>query len=138
MSVELKIKTKHLALEPAIIKCEEYKLKKQIKAYREYYQVTETDHWTLHKTHPALNQLKYKLISLISHRRWDLKNEVRATLLARAYIANKPYALVERTRKDEITFNLEIVPRVVKMVARYGDCKITEKQILQWATLNKN
>ena len=42
MSVELKIKSKHLALEPAIIRHEENKLLKQMKWYKQHHQITDT------------------------------------------------------------------------------------------------
>lgn len=141
MSIQLKIKAKHLALEPAIIKHEEKKLKKQIKAYREYHQVTEHGWSALSKNHKSLSDLESKLVSLSSHRKHDVRNEARATALARAYIAGKPYSLVERSRREEIFFVYRIVPRVVAMVTKYGNYdqrKVTAETIKIWASLNKN
>lgn len=141
MSIQLKIKAKHLALEPAIIKHEEKKLKKQIKAYREYHQVTEHGWSALSKNHKSLSDLESNLVSLSSHRKHDVRNEARATALARAYIAGKPYSLVERSRREEIFFVYRIVPRVVAMVTKYGNYdqrKVTAETIKIWASLNKN
>jgi hypothetical protein len=141
MSIQLKIKAKHLALEPAVIKHEEQKLKKQIKAYREYYQVTEHGWSAISKSHKNLFDLEAKLISLASHRKWDVRNESRATALARAYLAGKSYTLIERSRKDEMLFVNRIVPRIVAMVTKYGNYdqrKVTVETIKTWSTITKN
>ena len=123
MSIELKIKAKHLALEPAIIRHEEDKLKKQMK----YHRGDEGSYWTFER----------KLNELSAHRRWNVRNESRATNLARAYLAGKPYALHEKRRKDnDIMFQLYIVPRIVSMVAKYGkgdQRKVTREVIYDWS-----
>ena len=49
MSIELKIKSKHLALEPAIIRKEEDRLKARIKYYKVHHQVTDSDEWSYYK-----------------------------------------------------------------------------------------
>lgn len=123
MSIELKIKAKHLALEPNIIKHEEQKLKGQIK----YTQGTD-------------QSLIWKLNSLVNHRKWNVRNESRATELARAYLAGKSYATVEQKRKpeNEHTFHMFIIPRVVAMVTKYGkgdQRKITADVIKEWSKL---
>jgi hypothetical protein len=121
MNIELKIKAKHLALEPSIIKCEENKLKKQIK----YTKGTDA-------------KLIYKLNELVNHRKWNVRNESRATELARAYLAGKPYTYVEKKRKDDGMFQLYIVPRIVAMVTKYGtgdQRKIDRKIIQEWSKL---
>lgn len=123
MSIELKIKAKHLALEPHVIRHEERKLKKQIR----YTQGTD-----------AL--LIMKLNSLVCHRRWNVRNESRATELARAYIAGKAYTKVEQKRKpeNEYTFQRFILPRIVAMVTRYGSGeqrKVTSDTIKEWSML---
>lgn len=121
MSIELKIKSKHLALEPNIIRHEERKLKKQIK----YTQ--GTDH-----------SLIYKLNDLHSHRVRNVRNEARATYLARAFIEGKSYTSVERKRHDDGLFQMYIVPRIVAMVQRYGKREqrgITSDVIKQWSKL---
>lgn len=125
MSVELKIKAKHLALEPGIIRKEEYKFLKQ-------YQ------WSLNQYRAAGNNDMYprwddkafnKYCSLNSHRKWDVRNEARATFLARAYIAGAEYSTVEQKRKpeNEFKFNTYILPRVCSMVAKYGNTTIPKE-----------
>ena len=119
MCIELKIKAKHLALEPRIIKHEERKLKGQIK----YTNGTDIS-------------LIWKLNSLVSHRKWNVRNESRATELARAYLAGKPYNYVEKKRKDNVVFQLYIVPRIVAMVTKYGkgdQRRITADVIKEWS-----
>jgi hypothetical protein len=110
MSIKLKIKSKHLALEAGVIRFEEQKLKRQIE-------------WL--KTHQQ-DEAKVRAMweSLNSHRRFDVRNEARATYLARAYIEGRKYETVEIERKDNGTFYSYIMPRVVSMVIRYKLGKI--------------
>lgn len=117
MTVELKIKSKHLALEPAIIRIEEHKLLKQIKHLKAYHQVNDNYSDVTYPIHVKWN-------SLSNHRKWDVRNEARATYLARAYLAGKPYKVVEQKREDNHLFNIYIVPRVFAMVAKYGENKV--------------
>lgn len=122
MSIELKIKSKHLALEPAIIRKEENKILKQIRSGR------------INDTVPLLR--KYNELHL--HRKWNVRNEARATELARAYIAGKPYKTVEQKRKpeNELKFKNKIIPRIAAMVMKYGtENKITDRQIEEWSKL---
>lgn len=123
MCIELKIKAKHLALEPSIIRTEEERLRKQMK-----YNRGEKSYWDLER----------KRDSLILHRRWNVRNESRATELARAYLAGKPYSYVEKKRKDDGMFQLYIVPRIVAMVTRYGTKEqrsVDAKMIREWSKL---
>lgn len=125
MCIELKIKAKHLALEPQIIRKEEQKLKKRIKYHRSEDKKSSID-------------LEWKLHSLTNHRKHIVRNESRATHLARAFIANKPYVHCERKRKDDIYFYSYIVPRILAMVTKYGDReqrKATKDTILNWANV---
>lgn len=118
MSVELKIKSKHLALEAAVIRFEERKLKSQIK-------------WLKARQQP-LTGLDSTLNSLSAHRRWDVGNENRATFLARAYIAGKPYLTVENKVKDRVVLYSYIVPRVVSMLKKYHKFSITSDDVREW------
>lgn len=118
MSIELKIKSKHLALEPAIIRKEEQKLLKQIKSYKEYHQVTINQFFVSYKEHPDLNKLQSKYSSLVSHRRWDVKNEARATYLARAYLKGMPYKNVEVNTKEKLSD--PVMNSLIRMVMKYG------------------
>jgi len=132
MSVQLKIKSKHLALEPAIIRTEENKLRRKIRWAR------------LHqKTEDELNATR-TLNSFSSHRRWDVRNESRATYLARAYIEGREYRSVEKSRKEEAVFRVWILPRIVSMVIKYklgkiekymkpDDLKAVRDEILKWS-----
>lgn len=123
MSIELKIKSKHLALEPAIIRHEERKILKRIRSGR------------CNDTAEAFR--KYE--SLHNHRKWNVRNEARATELARAFLAGKPYYTVENKRKpeNEYKFKRYILPRIVAMVNKYNSNRevYTENFISQWATI---
>jgi len=117
MSVELKIKSKHLSEEARIIRFEENKIKRHSRHVR-----NRQGHMTADETLKTFHSLNH-------HRRWDVRNENRATFLARAYIAGVPYNTVEHKRKEEneYTFQWSILPRVASMVAKYGDKKIQKK-----------
>jgi hypothetical protein len=126
MSIELKIKAKHLALEPNVIRCEERKLISQIK-------------W-LNKRGEDAQAVTWKLESLSAHRRWNVRNESRATNLARAYLAGKPYSYAEKSRKpeNEVMFQLYIIPRIIVMVSKYGrgeQRKVTKDIITAWCSM---
>lgn len=118
MSVELKIKSKHLALEPKVIRHEELKLIERMK---------KTD------SADKKNLISLELSHLVSHRRYLVRNEIRATELARAYISGKLYRSVEVKRVDEFVFVTQIVPRIISMVKKYTLQNPTEKTILDWA-----
>ena len=110
MCIELKIKSKHLALEPNIIRHEERKLKQRMRYHRS-------------KDGESSIDLEWKLQSLTNHRKLAVRNEARATHLARAYLAGKPYKAVEQSRKacNETVFQVVILVRVLAMIARYGN-----------------
>ena len=114
MSIELKIKSKHLALEPAIIRREEKKLKKQLSWYKKTYQVTDiSEHKESYKIHS-------KWYDLHHHRKTVVRNEARSTHLARAFLAGLDYKQVEAKRHDEELYQHTILPRIIEMVAKYG------------------
>jgi hypothetical protein len=118
MSIELKIKTKHLSLEAKVIKFEEAKLKKQIR-------------WHSARLSPN-HKLEWKLQSLTQHRKHEVRNENRATFLARAFIAGVPYKTVEHKVKDRDKRNCYVVPRVLSMVKKYHSWKIELADIQAW------
>jgi hypothetical protein len=131
MSIELKVKSKHLSEEARIIRFEERKLFKQY-------------HWGLRNYRAAGNNDMYprwedkafmSYASLNRHRKWDVRNENRATFLARAFIAGVPYSSVEQKRKpeNERTFNFYVLPRVIAMVVKYGR-HTCEKGDYEWET----
>lgn len=124
MYIELKIKAKHLALEPGIIRHEEEKLKKQIKYCRD--------------TGTSYSELKNQLESLVRHRKWDVRNEARATNLARAFLAGKSYTSTESKRNEEYLFQHYIIPRIVSMANKYGvgdQRKTTAETIRVWSKI---
>lgn len=123
MSIELKIKSKHLALEPAIIRKEEQKLLKQIQWYKMKHQIsTEGTVWTdFYKHHPDLCHFYSKHGSLVSHRRIDVREEARATYLARAYIKGMPYKKVEVN--GEGLLSPAVMKSMIRMVMKYGSVR---------------
>jgi hypothetical protein len=132
MSIELKIKSKHLSLEAQVIRFEENKLKKQIEWCK-----NRQDDTALRNTWQSLN----------THRRWDVRNENRATYLARAFISGRAYTDIEKKRNDLGVFNCYIVPRVVSMVIKYKlkrlekymkleDVKAVTAEIQEWSKLD--
>lgn len=106
MSVELKIKSKHLSEEARIIRFEEHKFRKQVDWLKARQMPYEKEHTTM--------------ISLKEHRRWDVRNENRATFLARAYLAGKDYKTVEHKCNDLVVLRCYIFPRLCEMVNKYG------------------
>jgi len=111
MSIELKIKSKHLGEEARIIRFEENRMKKRIKEIKNEAKIAE---------------LNGKISSICEHRKIDVRNENRATFLARAYIQGKPYHYVEKSRKktDDFTFKSRILPRTLAMIQKYGTKKM--------------
>lgn len=72
--------------------------------------------------------------SLINHRRWDVRNEARATQLAVRYLSNGTYQGVEKDVKEGHKFEIYIVPRVIAIVKKYGTGNPNEvkDKILGW------
>lgn len=116
MSIELKIKSKHLATEPAIIRKEEQKILKQIKWLKQQHQIQNAN---------MFDDMFYlyhrKWWNLQHHRKTVVRNESRATHLARAYLAGIPYEKVEKKIHDDTVLCAIILPRVYNMVAKYQD-----------------
>ena len=114
MSVELKIKSKHLALESKVIRFEEAKVKKQIKWLQKNKPVSNST---------ELYSAQLGLCSLSNHRKYVVGRENRATFLARAYLAGTPYKKVEIKRREDkhFDFNVYVLPRVLEMVKKYGN-----------------
>ena len=118
MSIELKIKSKHLGLEAKVIKFEEAKLKKQLRWHS--------------KVQSPNKKLEWKLASITEHRKWNVRNENRATFLARAFIAGVPYKTVEHKCKDVYLREQQILPRVLSMTKKYHSYKLEMEDILNW------
>lgn len=125
MSVELKIKSKHLSEEARIIRFEERKVFKQYEwAKRQHYATGSNDEYPYWK-----DQAWNTWHSLNQHRRWDVRNENRATFLARAYLTGKDYKTVEHKCNDLAVLRCWIFPRLCEMVNKYGpaDQKLVKK-----------
>ena len=153
MSVELKVKNKHLAEEARIIRFEEQKELKKAQWKQSQYLATGNSLNSLPENwldNYRLNQEWFgTYYKLNLHRRNDVRNENRATSLARAYLAGVDYKTVEHKRKpeNECNFKSEIIPRVLKMVNKYGRVwnretksmppEITKEDILTWLEYNK-
>jgi hypothetical protein len=122
MSIELKIKSKHLSEEAKIIRFEERKLKRQIDWQR--------------NNNIDPEKLRWQYINIKEHRRIDVRNENRATFLARAYLAGRKYEEVEKKRHDDNTL-IGITNRIVDMVNKYGPTlkKVTREDIYKWANV---
>lgn len=152
MSIELKIKSKHLSEEARIIRFEERKIFKQFQwAKKKHYDSGNNDEYPYWKDSAWTTWW-----SLNRHRSWNVRNENRATFLARAYIAGIPYNQVEQKRKDETLFRTQIFPRICAMVAKYGNkeqgdvewekgnpgryiaTKQLKDKILEWSKINEN
>jgi len=123
MSIELTIKAKHLALEPAIIKHHENKIKKSLRRERQAYNLDlQSFDWKdpIWKRHFDAHAQLWKLQK---HRRYDVRLEARATHLARAFLDNMSYKAVEANRKRDIKEDFEfryiVIPRVIDMVNKY-------------------
>lgn len=138
MSIELKIKSKHLGEEARIIRHEEIKLKHQAKWLREKFgdalsvptQGVYEYNWP--RTPLGVTVQKFECIS--SHRKWEVRNENRATFLARAFLAGKPYRSVEAKVNDKARFEQHIVPRLLKIIQKYADknAKPTKDDLQKW------
>lgn len=124
MSVELKIKTKSLTEESRIIRKEEHKLLKTVRwNLARHRESGSNDEYEIHS-----DTSFYKRQQLEKHRKVDVRNESRATHIARAFIAGVPYSVVENKVNDVDTFEKFILPRVVKMVMRYGNVEQGHQQ----------
>ena len=108
MDVYLKVKNKHLSLEAKVIKFEEEKQKKLG---------------------------NYSLVnSLCNHRKHQVRNENRATYLARAYMKGVLYSSVEKKRKPEkeCHFRYYVLKSVLRMLQTYHNRKTTMEDIELW------
>lgn len=101
--VKLKIKAKHLATEPAIIRHEEGKIQG----------------W-------QRNVFQF-------HRIWDVRNEARATQLAIAFLKGKDIKDCEPVRRTINCSKHDIVEkRVISMVQKYSTHKVPSSVISYW------
>ena len=128
MSVELKIKSKHLTVESKIIRFEEQKLKKQ-KLKKQKLYLKEKGH------QDEVNKLSSVIESLSDHRRKDVRNENRSTFLARAYLSGKPYRYVEAKTIIPVANVYKVLSRALVMINKYGPETITLADLIKWTQL---
>jgi hypothetical protein len=123
MSVELKVKYKSLAEEARIIRKEENKLRNMIL----WAKANSNDFEELAK-------MRSKRASLSDHRKKDVRNENRATQLARAFLSGVPYISVEQKRNEskEYHFQTQILKRVLTMANKYGDKQYDMSDVKLW------
>lgn len=119
MSHELKIKAKSLAAESQMIRQEELKLKRSAQWNREHQNTAEAE------------QFNRTRQSLYEHRTWDVRRESRATNIARAFLAGKPYSMVEQTTRSSASEMGYMQGRVQKLVKKYGTAASGE-EIAAW------
>lgn len=124
MSLQLKIKSKHLAIEASIIRHEERKLKRQANWKKEHQPENTAE----------IEAIRAEWFSLNGHRRFDVRNENRATYLARAFIAGSSYVSTENTRKEdkEAKFIQFVIPRTVQLVKKYFNSNMDATHIEAW------
>lgn len=102
-TIKLKIKVKHLAVESQIIRHEERKLK----------------------------GLERK--ELQDHRKWDVRNEARATQLAIAFLKGKPSSKAEPKLRDVNDYkHTLVIKRICAMVKKYGGKTVPVNEITEW------
>jgi len=109
--VKLKIKAKSLAAEAAIIRKEENKFGGMSK-------------WDLQ-----------------NHRKWNVRNETRATLLAIAWFKHRDYDRSEQSCRDEGKRSAWIEPRVITMINKYsrkGVERFCKPEFLGWVIKGSN
>lgn len=137
MSIKLKIKSKHLSLESKVIRHEEKKLLKQLQWHMNKNPGKHA--WEIKETWNITGALS----SITEHRKVDVRNENRATFLARAYLAGKTYNYVEsgkRKEEKEFMFINKVLPRVVSMVNKYKPYKspeVTVDILKEWSIIDK-
>ena len=110
-----------IAMQEVVVKTktEENKLKGRIQHYKMKHQVVDSDEWSFSTNHPDLYKLCSKRSSLISHRTWEVRNEARATYLARAYIKGVPYKVVEAKTSEKPQY--PAMESLIRMVMKYGN-----------------
>lgn len=120
MSVELKIKSKSLAAEARIIRDEELKVKALIRKRA-----------ALQK---PVSKLESNRRKLYMHRVGTVREEARATFLARAYLSGKTRERVEKRPADGEykPLGYHVNSRVKAMVTKYGPRPFDEAALEEW------
>lgn len=105
MSVELKIKAKHLAVEARIIRHQENKAKRWAKA--------------LTRRGEDNSRAREQIESMCNHRRGKLRRSARMTHLARAFMNNRPYKQVEQPKFENRLLEWDYI-LIGALVAKYA------------------
>jgi len=115
MSVELKIKTQHLAAESRIIRTEERKLKRHARA--------QSNEVRRAKAMGAFHRIQ-------DHRKMHLRPHARSTHLAYGFLKGTPYKAIEgdRTRSEPNW------PEIERMALKYSneDSRKTKQRLAAW------
>jgi len=75
----------------------------------------------------------YGFNSVYHHRIWDVRNESRATHLARSFFAGKNYRDIEKTRKPEKEYTFSIVKkRAISIIKKYSTNTLDTEEIENW------
>ena len=126
MSVELRIKLQHIGMEPSIIKKHEKRIKRKL----EYLKNSQSN-----SDPSGFEKTRRKLIH---HRRWDVRNEIRATGLALAFIRGTDYNVLEQKVKEFYKRKYYIIPKVVRMIKKYHpDKDFTDNEKAVYEAVNK-
>jgi len=116
--IKLKIKIKHLALEPAIIRKEEQSLLRQSAWIRKQYGTNDLD-----ENDNELEALRFAYYDLSQHRKINVREEARATLLVYGYLRGKKYSEVEHPLSNYWNIN---TTSVCRMIMTYGPIYYTK------------
>lgn len=109
---KLKVKAKSLAEEAKIIRREEQKM---LKNHQKYHDHTKCDRWNIGECD--------WYGSLHWHRTWDVRQEARATHLARAFLMGKDYSTVEAKTNDPYALQVAL-SRAATIAFKYGDSEL--------------
>lgn len=118
VSIELKIKAKHLAAEARIIRAEANKLKARAKKARDKQRSDVAD------------SLSRQVWNINYHNKTVVSREARATHLARAFIKGTPYKTVENKTVERLEDY--IVHRIVKMANKYHYPSVDFETVMKW------
>lgn len=117
-SFELKVKALSLAAEARIIRSIELRLKRRKTASG--------------KPLPGLRDAKNldAFMKLRGHRHWEVRNEARATHLARTFLAGKPYSAAER----KCLYSDPPLSRAGELATKYSgaDKRIVAQKFTEW------
>lgn len=123
--VKLRIKIKHLALEPALIALEE----RRARARAHYKAISST--MAEGANTPAYVD-PWQRVRLNQHRLHVVRPEARAAQLAYAFLRGKSYDDVEPTSKN---FNANLLARIAELAVKYGpytDKKLAQESVVVW------